>query len=327
MKRALLAPFVLAATVVATSDAHAEVPAWSALPEGHATAPPRTKAPASIAPHERVPGFVVVQPTLHPAIPKRSRHLLVVANAKLAEQVKANGGASGEISPVCFSQQRGFGPVEESEDPGERSFDWTEGFQNQAFVFPRSEHDSGGVTPVHAEQLIEDERGARIESVDAWVDPATRGVRKITSATLPLRLVRTAIGGLKIYAARDQRKDVRLVQFVIVQPRRPEVPQTMTIMAMHHDGGSSNATSCSHLRVAVPIRGGEGDGATVTTTLELPPREAKTGEREEREIRLREARVQLSVSQTARDHEPVVSVSFGWAGRETTQRAVDTMSE
>jgi hypothetical protein len=41
---------------------------------------------------------------------------------------------------------------------------------------------------------------------------------------------------------------------------------------------------------------------------------------EERDLRLRDAGIQLSVSQTSRDKEPIVSVSHRWIARERTQR-------
>lgn len=311
-----------AALVFFAADARAEVPAYSALPNGHATSPPKTKRPDWISPNERVPGFFLTQAPMHPRIPKGSRPLSVVGSARIAEEMKANGGADeGAPSGICFSQARANVGREDEDEDGERSFDWTEGLANQANVWPKSENNpTGGVTAVHAEKLIEDDAGARVESTDVWVDPATRGVRKVASATLPLRLVRTALGGLKVYAARDERKDRRLVQFVIVQPTRSDVPQTTTMVAMHQNGGASHSTSCSHLRVAIPIDPRGGDGATVTTTLVLPSRQ-------EGEVRMREARIQLSVSQTTRDKEPLVSVSFGWAGRETTQRTPNVPDE
>ena len=40
---------------------------------------------------------------------------------------------------------------------------------------------------------------------------------------------------------------------------------------------------------------------------------------EERRARVREAAIQLGVSKTKRDKEPVISVTFGWSGRETSQ--------
>lgn len=47
------------------------------------------------------------------------------------------------------------------------------------------------------------------------------------------------------------------------------------------------------------------------------------GEPKEREIRMRDAQVALSVSQTSRDKEPVLAISYGWAGREQTQRTFE----
>jgi hypothetical protein len=42
-----------------------------------------------------------------------------------------------------------------------------------------------------------------------------------------------------------------------------------------------------------------------------------------REARIRDLAVHLSVSKTSLDREPVVAVSFGWAGRERRQRVLE----
>jgi len=48
------------------------------------------------------------------------------------------------------------------------------------------------------------------------IDPTSRGARLTAKATLPLREVATAPGGLTIYAARDEHSDGRrYVQFVV----------------------------------------------------------------------------------------------------------------
>jgi len=43
----------------------------------------------------------------------------------------------------------------------------------------------------------------------------------------------------------------------------------------------------------------------------------------EREMRMRDIEVHLGVSQTSRDPQPILAVSFGWAGREQVTRVVE----
>jgi hypothetical protein len=66
---------------------------------------------------------------------------------------------------------------------------------------------------------------------------------------------------------------------------------------------------------------GAADSAVLRTTIRLPDveREApRVGEDEEKRERVREAAIQLGVSKTKRDAQPILSVTFGWSGRETS---------
>jgi hypothetical protein len=62
------------------------------------------------------------------------------------------------------------------------------------------------------------------------------------------------------------------------------------------------------------MRAKRGSIATPIPSPDVPP------EPEERELRIRDAGLQLSVSQTSRDKEPVISVSHRWIARERSQR-------
>ena len=332
------------------------LPVWSDLPSGHTTAPPESSTPpASIPANEKVPGFFVATPSF----PRRSKmagkmakpvkgsspaptYVVVVGTKERKEKVESgdfNGSRTDQETGVCFSQSRRFSspapkrpPEAEGDDQGESEVDstiadWNDGLSGAATVNIKTEHNpAAGVTAVHRERLVTDAAGTRIEIEDAWVDPTTKGVRKIASTTLPLKLVGSS-RGLEVWAAREDRPDgMKLVQFVVVAPRDlPNGPEALS--TMHGDGRNTSSNSCSHLRVAMNAAEGASDSAVLRTTLRLPDIDRKSEERrerdgeeeEERRARVREAAIQLGVSKTKRDKEPVISVTFGWSGRETSQ--------
>jgi hypothetical protein len=194
-----------------------------------------------------------------------------------------------------------------------------------------------------------------LESVDAWVDPATRGARLIGKSSLPLKLVRTPVFGLKVYAARDERPDgKRLVQFIVVRPKTTSANgRTSQMWSMRQEGIVAHSSGCGHARLALPADAKSGETATFVATVVLPaldgsgtpsvtkvePKaEAKDAKprpvaffpgmkrgsgvegENEREVRTRMLHVQVSVSQTSREKEPLVSVSSSWGGREQLDR-------
>jgi hypothetical protein len=323
MRRALLLSLVL---VVSPSIARADLPGYVDLPSGHGTAPPVKNRPAFIAAREKVPGFfVVAQGTSKPF----QNVVFVVASA---EQVKKGTPSEGQTGP-CFSEARP--PYEKREESTDtpRFPDWNEGLSDRATVYAKTANNAhSGVTAVHRERLVTDATGTRLEIDDVWVDPSTRGVRKIGSATLPLRLLGSS-HGLSVYAARDERDEkTKLVHFVVVPPRGlPNGAESLS--SVHGDGRTTSSNSCSHLRFAVSATDAAADSVVVKATLRLQDlqseaapaaherkkKEDEDEEREERRARVREAAVQLGVSKTKRDKQPVISVTFGWSGRETTQ--------
>lgn len=339
MRAALLFSAAFAAGVFACPKAaSADVPSYGELPSGHATAPPETTPPSSIPAHEKVPGFFVATPRFgrrfkgsSRGMPPAPSYVLVVASAEQAKRIEAGelGSERGEQDGACLSQVHRFArptskPGDEDEDfdddPTKPPFpDWREGMSDAAAVNLKTESSSmGGVTAVHSERFVSDAAGPRVEMVDVWVDPATKGVRKIASATLPLKLVGTS-RGLAVHAARDDRDKVKAVQFVVVRPKDMPDRHLEALVAVTANGANMTSSSCSHLRFALNAGDGSADSALLKTSLRLPDRpEATDGERR---IRLREAALQIGVSKTKRDKAPVLSLTFGWSGRETSQLA------
>jgi hypothetical protein len=206
---------------------------------------------------------------------------------------------------------------------------------------------------VHLERLSVSADGttASLEATDAWIDTTTRGARLVAKSTLPLKQIGTLAGGRKIFAGRDERADGRRgVQFVITRGQDTLAAQLGRMFARRLDGDVVQDSGCAHFRMGIPLTK-DGESALVSTSVMLPSLDGKeaptlaqlqgvpqrraranrvvatpfgsrtiSDEPEERELRLREVGIQLSVSQTSRDKEPVISVSQRWLARERTQR-------
>ena len=320
--------------------AHAdEPPKFSALARGAVPMPPQKVGPAALSPRESVPGFFVVSPEWPAQVPAIHRHVSVTTDAKIAEQVRGNTPKkfkrplpSVDASGACMAESDGMANMKATrgaDDFGEdQESSWNASFQDQARAFPKQkDNPRSGVAAVHSERLVDQNGALSLESVDVWVDPSTRGVRLIGKATLPLTPVGTTVGGIKIYAGREERADgKKLVQFVILNPKEdPESPSPGAMWATLQDGESVH-TNCGHLRVALPASETGGDHAIVQTDVRLPDKGSDTPDATrkakgedgttEKEVRRRPMQIQLSVSRTSRDKEPVISVSYGWAGRE-----------
>lgn len=377
MRRLITAlPFALATYALAPSALANDVPKYGDLPGGRLTTMPTTKIPGLIAAREHVPGFFVAMPKFGPETPARARHISIVGNQKDADSIRKGDGSGSEDRDfgTCFSESRGVSQGDEAEDP--EAHEWSSGQMREVDLWPKSkDNGEAGVGAVHSERIVEENGKVRLDSVDAWVDPSTQGARLIARASLPLVLVGTSVGGVKVYAGRDERaaSAARFVQFVVVRPGSQVLARTGTLMAIRQDGNSAQGNGCGHLRMPLVVDAKYGDSAIVSVPIELPSHDpaainAKTaavamadapkaddaaataststalkGKRRfkgkgappppppvtppvtpvEREVRTRDVQVHLSVSQTARDKEPLVAVSFGWSSRETVHRVTD----
>jgi hypothetical protein len=348
--------FVLALALASSAASANETPKYSDVAKGTLTpAPHFKKKPKVIAPREQVPGLYVVQQKFDREVPVTQRHITVVTDPKSAEQItKGEGFGTFDDAWPCLSEaSRRFDP----DDPEGAITEWDSSASTQVNLWPVSKENPEGVSAVHVERFVDDGGSARLEITNAWVDPNTRGARLIDKSTLPLTLVGASVGGMRVFAARNDRADGRnMVEFVVARPRGgSEIAKRMsTLMAIRPDGNGGHAAGCSHIRVSLPIETKGGESALVFASVELPslPRSADdddaTPENEkteksdskakpaprkrpirrgpvpegshEIEARLRDIEVHLGVSRTTKDAEPLLSVSFGWAGREQTQR-------
>lgn len=360
-----------------------ELPAYQALPSGRLTGKPVAKPPASIPAREHVAGFVVAAPKFPPTMPATTRHVSVVGSTKTAEQIRSGEGveAAERGDGACFTDAELDEPEAEEAEPHE----WAVTQSWQVNLWPKSkDNNSAGVGAVHREQVVQAKDGkTTLESVDAWVDPATRGVRLIGRASLPLVQVGSSIGGLKIYAGREERAGGgRYVHYVVVRLPTPATERLGTMIAMRQDGSNAHGNGCGHMRVPLVVEKNDGDTAVVIAPVELPAPPRPKGEEPppvadvvteqavtpanapvplppkvtaamrrrlgkrgrmplvppaaampalvaeatppvEREVRTRDMQVHLGVSQSSRDPQPLLSVSYGWAGREQVQRITD----
>lgn len=358
LMRVFLGIGMLTGTLVLAHDARGgDAPIFSELPVGRITTPPSKKV-YSVSARESVPGFFLVSQPHNAMLAPLQRRLSIATDARLAAALKSGDGfaPSEHTASGCLSQMN-LSPF----DDGEQEREWDENQSTAAEAYPKSaDNPMSGVVAIHSERIVEQDGAVTLESVDAWVDPATRGARLISKASLPLKLLRAPAFGMKVYAGRDERPDgKRFVQFVIVRPQTSQTARTTQMWSLRQDGAMAHASGCGHLRVALPI-GGEGDTATIITTVELPtldangkevkvasspaplspptlrkpfaklrpvpfrkPFFAEDGSAKERELRTRMLHIQVSVSQTAREKEPLVSASSSWGGREQVERVVE----
>ena len=324
MKRGfILASLAIAAVVTASSAAadqpRATDPMFSALPTGKVTSPPSAKAPGSIPAREKVAGFFPVVPSGQG--PKTS-YFVIASSEKLAKQMR-EGSGFGNDQTGCFSEDdvRGDGDGEPKE--------WRSQLQPMVTISVDRERGGGTVQAIHLERIIEDGGRVALEMIDAWVDRQTRGARLIGRSTLPLALVKTVLGGGRVFAARDRDN----VQLVFIEPQAEVRFGRQPLMATVPGGGMA-MSSCGHIRVPLKVEKGQGEAVTIMATLPLPslePRDhtqAKSASKSEStegrdEARARPMHVHASVSWVSRDKEPIVSVSMGWEGRERTTSSRD----
>lgn len=361
-------PVVIATLTLAPVARANDAPRYGDLPTGHLTLMPATKIPAFIAGREKVPGVFVAMPKYGADTPPAGRHVSVVGEQKEADSIRQGNGFGNDDreSGACFTEVESSVRALQGDDSD--ALEWSTNQQRGVSLWPRSkDNESAGVGAVHSEKLVDGSGQVTLESVDFWVDPLTLGARLISRSSMPLVKVGTALGGLTIYAGRDEREGkARFVQFVVVRRAPPGPMHVGTISATRLDGSSPRGNGCGHVRIPLAIEAKNGDSAIVIAPIEIasvdvtarpaaapdvkaeladPPsgdepasRKAKPRLKKRRvtpapttvppnmvehEIRTRDVQINLSVSQTTRDKEPLLGISFGWASREAVQRIVE----
>ena len=290
----------------------------SSLPTGTVALPPKAKVPSSIPAHEKVAGFIVASSR------GRSDYVGLVASTKRAKLLTEGGGNENAAGEACFAQAQ---DARRSRHPGETETAWMPNLQPVLMMSTSTQQGQHPtVEAVHSERIAEAGGHVSLDTIDAWVDPVTRGVRLIGRTSVPLELVSTVLGGGRVYAAHDQQS----VHVIVVTPKeRARLGQDVIFAISEGDVFNS---MCDHLRVSLKTEKGQGETATFITNVELPSlsndrAEPRPGGRSEgtigfprsglpEPVRTRPLHIQASATWTSRDKEPLLSVSAGWDARE-----------
>ena len=292
-----------------SAPSDAAVP-FSALPSGTMPRPPKTKRPYGVDGSLRVPGFAVASAPAGYG----GGFAVVGPNMQAAREM-----GRSEFSPqgrACFTN---LGGLDREDDPT-----WNGPLESTLTIQSES-----GPVPVHSERIAESNGQTSLEVADAWVDPRTHGARLIGRATIPLARVATLVGGVNVYAARDD----NFVHVVLISPR--DTMAREPLFAVTH--GEIAMSQCDHLRVTLKVDKGHGDTTSFVDTVRLtsldapepapPPKpKAKNGPKDAPaalfdvlktpEARFRPLHVHASASWLSRDKEPILAVSAGWDARE-----------
>jgi hypothetical protein len=319
------------------------------LPEGKLSPVPAQdgRLPAHVGAGEKVPGFFLARP------PRDQRQRMGLQQRGLAylfpsaEQAKAFSEGSGiDQTKVdgCFADGTEVSRMEEGEvtsQGGEWSTNLTPTLPLEYSTTRAT--GSGVVRPVHAERFVTDAAGKpTLETVDAWVDAATLGVRLIGRTTVPLARIAVAPEGLEVYGARSG-SNVLVVVHTVDHPvsstaateRLRETTRSLQIelpgegsansdcglahYVLHGQKGAAEMVSFQGVAV-LPALEGDRDASSLP---KLPPGmdddEGIKAARALLGLRFRTLRATVSASQTSTDQDPVVSVAFGWTSKAVQQ--------
>ena len=200
------------------------------------------------------------------------------------------------------------------------------------------------VRAIHLERLSVQGDQATLEATDAWLDLDTQGSRLAGSSTAKLAKVSAGPNGFALFGLREPNNGP--VDFVVSAPLAPTVDPKMAggqrsldgiarRMQGELPGGSMLNSSCGHARFSMSIKPGLGDTATVVANAFLPPAaddddDSTSGtegmskefieQMRAHQQRTRPVALDVSISQLESESSPLLSVTFGWAGRDQVQR-------
>jgi hypothetical protein len=201
---------------------------------------------------------------------------------------------------------------------------------------------------IRLERLTQSPDSLTIETVDAFIDLQTMGTRQVSKSTEKLARVVTGPNGLGVYAGRA---DETRSEFLVTSPELPPPPSpeerdaqvqalqgTANRIVAQLPTGTSSAQGCGYVRFSLAAKPGAGQMATVIGMAFLPPAkdpdappdpdpgssENDESERIQRAMVARANRAQrgrpvavnVSLSQLASEQSPLLSVTFGWAGKD-----------
>ncbi|HEY3818782.1 MAG TPA: hypothetical protein VGL81_16540 [Polyangiaceae bacterium] len=211
---------------------------------------------------------------------------------------------------------------------------------------------------IHMERLTQAADGATLETTEAFIDLQTMGTHAVSKSTTKLVKVATGPNSLGVYAAREEGEKGGS-QFLVTNPELPQtaseedrqaqvqqLTSTANRLVAQMPSGVSSETGCGYVRFTLSAKPGSGQMATVLATAFLPPgTDASDGgeedmsrfesedmseeqlkavremvHRDNRSQRARTVAVNLSFSQLASETSPLLSVTFGWAGKDQQLR-------
>jgi hypothetical protein len=229
------------------------------------------------------------------------------ATAQIADSM-THSRFGERFSPACFEEYRNRGG-----DDGGVSYPFGGGTMAMTWLGQQAQ---GGRPLLHT-RLIEAGEVATLEAQALWINPAP-SIRLISKGSLPLRLVESFPGGVRVYAGRDQggpAGEEQLHYIVTLDPRSNRIggkgiSGTMAVGTRD----SVHTQQCSYLHMVLPAKSSDTFVVTtpVVTKIKEPAKDAQTfrGARQDGTARV----LRVNVSTNFLD-KPVASVSAGWDGR------------
>jgi hypothetical protein len=201
---------------------------------------------------------------------------------------------------------------------------------------------------VRLEKTTQSGDSLTVETVDAFIDLQTMGTHLVSKTSEKLAKVASGPNGLGVYAARA---DETHSEFLVTNPELPQpksdderqaqlqaLQSTASRLVAQLPSGTTSSQGCGYVRFDLAAKPGTGQMATVLAMaflppardLDAPPPDENTGTendelskvqaaflaRANRAQRARPVAVNVSVSQLASEQSPLLSVTFGWAGKD-----------
>ncbi len=203
---------------------------------------------------------------------------------------------------------------------------------------------------VRLERLTRDGDAITVDSVDALFDLQTLGTRLVSKSSTKLSRVSTGPSALGVFAARDEKGDT---QFVVTSPELPPPPtesdrpaqvealsRAANTLVAQMSSNTATSSGCGRVRFTLSAKPGAGDMATVLATAFLPPSvdpeegpatndsdgdgqpdeegfaSQQAVRRGMRKQRARPVAINVSLSQLTTETSPLLSVTYGWAGKD-----------
>jgi hypothetical protein len=203
---------------------------------------------------------------------------------------------------------------------------------------------------VRLERLTRDADAVTVDTVDALFDLQTLGSRLLSKTSAKLARITTGPSGIGVFAARDDKGNT---EFLVTGPELPQPPTESDRPAQLEALASaasrliaqtalntSASSGCGRVRFTLASKPGAGEMATLLTMAFLPPSaepdegpssddsdgdgepdeqgfvQQQTLRRGMRKQRARPLAINVSLSQLQSEPSPLLSVTFGWAGKD-----------